>query len=230
MADLESLRIRVPKSQISGLQRLIGLTDIEVSKLRAELEHAAPSMVAGGIVNQIKGSVDIPLSDLTEVVRVLFSLAFSRDRFNLETDEVVADVIKAAQQGKLIGDTTRESESFGSRLHSLLSVRKAIGASSKALDVFLRHKKSFVSARVLTDIRPVFSEDSVPVPLAAMIVHNVELVSHVDDEHTADYIALDTEDLLSLRAVIDRALLKEKALKDAITASGIAYLDALSDD
>jgi hypothetical protein len=227
MADLESLRFRVPKSQLGGLRRLVSLSEAEVAQLRRALESASPAMEADGIVDQIKNSLAIPIADLSAVVGVLFSLAFSRDRYNIKTEQIVADVIEAAQTEKLFEATNQDSRSFAVRLGDLLNVQKAIGASSKALDVFLRHKKSFVSARILTDIRPVFSEGESPIPLAAMIVHNIEIISHVDDEHVAEYVALDTEDLLTLRTVVDRALQKEASLKETITGAGISYIDAL---
>lgn len=225
MADAARMTIRVPKDQRNGLTRLIGLSDHEVSELHRALQAASPALDAAGIVAQLGDQVSIPLSDVAEIVALLFSLAFTRVRLERKTEQLVADVAQAAVQEGLLEKSSAAQQSFAERLSLLLSVEKAIGVSSKAVDVLYRHKNSFVSARVVSDIRTVFSETPAPTPVAAVIVHSLEVASHTDDEHISHYVALDGADLRALKRVIERAIQKEAALRQTIEHLGMSYID-----
>jgi hypothetical protein len=84
----------------------------------------------------------------------------------------------------------------------------------------------YLDSRVLTDIRPIFSLKEDLHPTAAVIIHNLEFVTHTDDRHTYTYIALDPNDLRKLKRTLERALQKEEILKKSVVASGMTYLDS----
>jgi hypothetical protein len=95
----------------------------------------------------------------------------------------------------------------------------------KAMGVAADQDHIFLHARILTDIRPVFNNkgDSVD---AAVIVHNLRIHYGQDSDHRDFYVALDTNDIQSLREALDRADTKAKCLQGLLKTSGVSYLDA----
>jgi hypothetical protein len=226
MAELESVKVRVPKDQRAGLLRLLSLPDDQIEELRRALQSATPTLDSSGIVAQLQQIVSVPVAELAEIVRVLFSLALTRYRFGIETEQLLTEVAQAAELDNLLTGLAGGSDRLIQRLNSLLSVEHVIGVSAKAALVLTRQKHVFVSANISTDIRTVFIDTSSVTPTAGMVIHNLEITSHTDNEHTSHYVAMDSSELRTLSAVIERALQKEVALRQIIQSAGLAFIDA----
>lgn len=105
---------------------------------------------------------------------------------------------------------------FAEKLVSLLSV-KPLNVSAKAIDLQTEDERVFCDARILTDLRPVFGSDSAATPEGLTIVHILKLgYDQGGERHRDFYVALNADDLQTLRKVIDRAEAKAKSLKNAI--------------
>lgn len=109
------------------------------------------------------------------------------------------------------------------RLARLLSIPSAT-LNSKALSLASEAQKTFSSARIFTDVRPVFGEE-ISDPSAAVIVHTlrIEFVENNDDRQL--FLALDGDDLDAISKVVDRAREKEKALKSFLSKSSLSVVD-----
>jgi hypothetical protein len=91
--------------------------------------------------------------------------------------------------------------------------------------VLTEEERIFYSARILTDIRPIFNEAGNLIE-AAVIVHNLKIHFGENGDETDFYVALDTSDIQALREVLDRADEKAKQLQSLLQRSQISYLDA----
>ena len=89
---------------------------------------------------------------------------------------------------------------------------------SKALDLRNAYERILTGSRILTDIRPVFPDDTVGESFEiALINHTLRLAFRMDaDTPDEVYLAVDTSDLRRLRDQIDRALAKDEAAKNFI--------------
>jgi hypothetical protein len=99
------------------------------------------------------------------------------------------------------------------RISRLLSLDQSLGVSAKATQLLLRHKNPLLTARIFTDIRPVFTGEENPTPRAAVVVHTLELVTRTDGSQFSHYVALDSTDLQTLKRIVDRAIRKEASLR-----------------
>jgi hypothetical protein len=108
-----------------------------------------------------------------------------------------------------------------------LSLENVVGTAAKAGYVLTQHERIFVKARILTDVRPIFHSNVSEKPGSALIIHMLQMTQRDNqDPHKVEdlYFALDSNDISSLKALLDRALQKEETLRALMTESGVAVL------
>lgn len=226
MARTELTRLRIPDAYKQPLEELLALSPEAADELQAALEEAKPAISPSALVQQIADRVSIPAGMLTEIISLLISLSITREHYDFTLEKVVSDVAQGAVDEELLPEQDEGAVNrFKERLGRLLALDRSIGVSSRAQSILLAHQNTFVSSRILTDIRPIFSSSRELEPTAAVIVHSLKIEFRADDHrHLEQFFALDVKDLRSLRAMIDRAIQKEEALKGVIAESGLAYI------
>jgi hypothetical protein len=98
----------------------------------------------------------------------------------------------------------------------------SIGA--KALALMQEHERTFCQARIITDIRPVFGSEVSKPPRAVVVAHTLRISYHEGDERKDFYVALDSDDIESLRELLDRADAKARSLEDVIVSTKVPAL------
>ena len=85
----------------------------------------------------------------------------------------------------------------------------------------------FLSSRIITDIRPIFSLNINETPKAGVVIHNLHIHFSSSDEgaHRDVYFALDSADILALEGLIKRAKDREASLKMIFDKSKVKNLD-----
>ena len=87
------------------------------------------------------------------------------------------------------------------------------------------HEHLFMTTRLVSDIRPIFSTDADKVPNAAILVHKLHIKHYGQEGPNLDsFFVLDSEDLRSLKKTVDRALRKERLLSEFAKKSNITLL------
>lgn len=102
----------------------------------------------------------------------------------------------------------------------LLSVPE-LSLGHKASCLMVEHEKVFSSARIMSDVRPVFDEknfDANKFP-AVLINHNLKVEYWESGDLKEFYIALDSEDLRTLSDVVTRAERKSGIIRRLVTGS-----------
>ena len=135
------------------------------------------------------------------------------------------EICKAIEESKsdVLKIPAGRREDLRQRLAKLLGYENSLGVTSKALDVMTEHERILCGARIVTDIRPVFGRPT-DKPTAAVIVHNLKISYHQDDEHREFYVALDTEDVVRLRTLLERAEMKAQSLEALLQRAATPYL------
>jgi len=137
-----------------------------------------------------------------------------------------SDTIRNSKDSAL---PTREIdwENFAAHLTQVLSLDETLGVSAKASELRSEYSNVFCTARIMTDLRPVFGRDVDKGPLAAVVVHEAKITFHESgEEPTKDfYMALDSEDIEELRKQLDRASRKEMRLASSARKGGINVLE-----
>ena len=110
------------------------------------------------------------------------------------------------------------------RLTKIFKSDHILELNTKAISVLTDHDNLFLSAKILTDARPIFNDEGSALEAIA-VVHMLRIHFEHNSEHQDFFAALDVGDLRKLRHVIDRAEQKAEVLKMTFKASNIPYLD-----
>jgi chorismate mutase len=216
--------INIPENAASLLRKITDLPDDVFSSLAAVLERSKPALTPKELLSQISAALkDHSPKEITEISGTLFILYRIRDIKNLTSEEVADQVAKVLAANGKVADPAQEAK-IKSRLLAFLN-NDAVAVTVKSLDVMTEHEHILCGARILSDIRPVFTS-SLGTPSAAVIIHNLEIAYHdkAQNRHYEMYFAMDTNDIQKLKEVIERAEKKSAALKAMILNSKIPYL------
>lgn len=111
------------------------------------------------------------------------------------------------------------------RLVPLLS-SGALSSTANALELLTQHERNFSGARVVTDIRPIFSRTVEDPPEGAVIVQTLQLDTWDRDGASETYhVAMDEADLQELRAAIERAITKTATLREFLSGTGLTLFE-----
>src|SRR5579864_771643 len=150
--------LRIPASQIEAFKTFMGLPDVKADSVLRALESAEPTIFLNRLAETILPSVDIDINQLQRIISVAGSLYLIRDREGWTATQVAEATVKAAtKQGLLTPDDSGGASKLKDRVVRFVSLERSLGVSSKATQLLVRHKNALTSARILTDIRPIFT-------------------------------------------------------------------------
>lgn len=223
--SLTMLPITIPESAHAALQNLINLSASDFKTFLDALTRAEPSLDASGFWRHV--AIHLKQVDQAVIQSILHEIFQMDDaRSGMDVAEFAEAIAIAAASGgsKTLNLKTGDQEILKDRIIRIFESKKGLRITMKAAGVLTDQDHSFLSARILTDIRPVFNDkgDSAD---AAVIVHNLIIHYGIDSDHKDFYVALDTSDIQSIREVLDRADEKAKSLQRLLKSSGVTYLD-----
>lgn len=226
-----SMALRVPPEQIGHIQKFLELPDEKISGFLDALAKAKPQFNVSDLAAEISGPSQVPKPLAEGIVRVLASLYLTRDSGQpVETvekfvDEGVYVALKRAQTFSQ-EDIKVQWSRLRKFLVAALSLELSVGTAAKAGPVLTQHERIFSGARILTDLRPIFHLNVSEKPDAAVIVHMLRITQRDNLGHRSNqYFALDHNDLVVMKELIERALKKEETLKEIMENSGVTVLD-----
>ena len=163
-------------------------------------------------------------TDFAMALESVVPLVANEQYSELPPDEVIRGVIEGLSRVDGYSEWTAvEKKLLKVRLKKILTDTN-VKLRSRAWSLVLERPSVLGSARILTDLRPVFTIKSPVAIEACTVIHT--LVINVQEGEIAKtvHIALDTKDLASLRDSIGRAEQKEKALNALASRAGVASL------
>jgi hypothetical protein len=224
--------VRIPEAAVVGLRKLASLSDEQFQELYAAFQ-SIPIQIRHHSIFDDRGikPTTIPTADFTSIKAAVYPLFLGGSTVPVPLSEYVSDVAEAVKEKPA---KEEDVEPFSDNLVTVLKDRlnKLLDISStrivaKAYDVLTEHGYTYNSGRVLTDVRPVFSEDAEVLPKSAVIVHMLNIDHLEGSDRKTFVVALDTKDIEELIDVLERAKKKTTSLKTIITSAGMAYVDVM---
>jgi hypothetical protein len=208
--------LKIPERYRDGLTKIASLPDVVFEGFFAALKGCPPSYVKTADVTAYvaKAAPGVTASDAKKMVSAVLSLQSVRLDAEVPVQRVVSDVGEAMQSasgGKL---PASEQEKLKERLLRILSV-SSLDSAAKALALRVDFGNVFCDAKILTDLRPIFAKPE-EAPVGTIITHTLKLVYHEHGDHKELYVALDSNDIIALKKVLERAESKEKSLTPLI--------------
>jgi hypothetical protein len=170
-------------------------------------------------VPSVQGLSSDEAEKIQEVVMELYRV---REFFDMDLPEFVSDIAESLQEETDF--PANELPSFKERLTRLLSIGP-VSLSSKAASLKLEYERRFCSARILTDARPIYGTDPSKPPSGVMIMHTLRMSYHDNTSQMREfYIAMDSDDVATLRTLLDRADDKAKSLESLFASSNVTIV------
>lgn len=220
--------IRIPKSSYSAIQNLTHLSAVDFDDFLKALSSSRPTLKSDNFRRQVASNLpNIDQSTIESIVDELFAMDHLRDDLDTTGEQLSKLISEAAMEVQAEEFPFKETDRdiLQVRLAKIFELRQAVSLSSKAQDLLTDQDRVFFTARILTDVRPIFNApgDSIE---AAVIIHNLRIHYGQDGDHKDFYVSMDTSDIQSLREVLDRADEKARCLRGLLQRSGVSYLDA----
>jgi hypothetical protein len=218
-------RINVPPSEYATLRDFAELPDSAFSEFVSgltEIEPAIKQLDFSDVLAQKSKSV--APADLKAFLRTFFSLYRIMEVRGKSAEVVAADLKETIEREKPNNFPLQKVDVLRERVQKILSIGGAVSVVAKAANVLGEQERVFLSARVMSDIRPVFSDqpDSVS---GAVVTHSLNIHYHEEGKHRDFFVALAANDLQELKKVIERAERKSATLKSLIEKLAIRYFE-----
>lgn len=219
--------IQIPDSDLEGLSALFSLSKENADKLSNALEQAPTKLYPAHLVIELTAKIpEIDPEDLNNILNVLYNLHRTKLFIDVSSEDLAEDICDSLENEEELFEFSPESrEQFKQRLIRLLNI-EPLTIRAKAATLLRNQENMFCSAEVMTDMRPIFGQDPEMAPQALVVVHMLNLRYHNGGEVKEFYVALDSEDIQSLKDILDRAEVKEESLRSTFKDLGIPFLEA----
>ena len=223
--------LRLPDELRKNLLALSKADDNAVEELYERLSTLEVNMTSDALADELASRLTRWESyDGIAAVTALLAICAFRAQAGHDAQRAASEVLTALRrrvawdpEGNLVlkaGDEPKLRE----RLLRFLNL-SALNVTAKALGVLTDHQRAYISARILSDIRPVFSEEVPPGPAAAVIVHSLKIEFMENGERREFFVALDSKDVRSMLTLLDRAQKKDTALRALVATSKLPFLE-----
>ena len=226
----------IPEFAKEGIRRIASLSDEQAANLLDALKSTRPALAVYWLASEVSTLAGIDEPSVTDMLTALMSLSVmtvDRER----PHEIVAGVVRAASDQGIDGLTegSSEAQKLGERLLGLLDTLP-FAAGGKAHRLRLAQPNNYRAARIITDMRPLFSRHGEVKPIAAMVIHSLLVRTFVFSNmseapmESQHHMALDLDDLHELKAQIERAIEKEKALRASMADADLPCVRTSAND
>ncbi|HEX8163529.1 MAG TPA: hypothetical protein VF538_16785 [Pyrinomonadaceae bacterium] len=220
---------QIPANIILGLSKIATLPDEPLQELISALEKYPLALRQGAIFEEVDLHLDFLSPDEEKgvkeaIIPIYKATADGKVSENIYVDSVIQTIKEQGGNGLEWVKSNELVERFRDRLTRLSRI-EALRLVIKAHNVLTTHSQAYSSARILSDIRPVFGEGVEDSPKGALIVHMLNLTYYENRKRREFVVALDTKDVDELITVLERARAKTESLKSVIASTKLPYIE-----
>lgn len=219
--------LTIPERYRNGIAAIGTLPETTFESIFDALRKTGQAENATALAAQVRNNAgltgDLPLEPM---ITALAAMQEVRRTGHAEPDRFAADLWNALREDAPDLLDAVDEAVFKARI-SLLSTNTDIHLTSTKIRILKGEvERSFCGVRILTDARAAFSDDASKAPPGLTIIHNLQLGYHDDgDRHREFFVALDDEDLETLKAAIERAQTKRQTLARALAKADLKVFD-----
>lgn len=210
----------VPPPYRDSLTKLAALPGADADKL-IEAIRALPPFSPVATIEEATVSVLGEAATPAER-RLALPLLALRGQLRQMTTDAIAESLSESTDLDLDEDAR---SNLRSRAAAILEA-PVLGTTGVATDLQTLHERNYQSARIVTDLRPVFQDDLAKAPDGAVIVETLQIQTWGRDGGAqVVFVSMDEADLRQLQSIVTRALDKTESLKAFIAEKGLSYFE-----
>lgn len=215
----EEPTLHIPPDYVPALRALSALTDDAAERMRSAL-GARSNYDRATIVNDVAtAAASWNYKTASSLVEALLAIQSIRNVLKL-SESAVSLAAARAPELELEKD---QADALARRIEAVL-VAPSITLTARAQNLASEHERNLEEVRIITDIRPLFSQESEDELDGALISHSLRIRHSSIDGSSALYISLNMSDMASLRSAIDRAVQKAGALQHLLMVSAVPHI------
>ncbi len=225
MAD--DVRFKIPESGLAGLKTLIGLGPDGVAAL-CELARDLPlTLNMRGLAARLANELQVETRAVSQfVMGALMPLNHLRVHLKLETLDflrVLSENLEKEAPEKWRAENLAGWKDIEGRLGPLFEKDNFFSVSNKAYQMLVNRPNPVQDVKILSELRPVYSEDANKVK--AFVLAKTLVVDYMEgDGKKTIYLSMDMDDLRSLSLEVDRAKLKRETVSEEVFGWGVDLL------
>ena len=206
-------KYKIPEPFIPGFELIAKLTEKEADVIKNALINASIGSGPEETAKSIEGKIRFNSSELRSILSTIFSLISLNINEEVSKEGFINDIVTSYDKinPKL---SEKKREKLIGHLQIFLEADGQVKHTIKAATLLGENEKIFIESRVLSDIRIVFDEEIENPKQCAVIIHQLKIAYHENDEPKEIFIALDTEDLNQLKETANRAIQKDKLIRN----------------
>lgn len=214
--------LTVPKEHQAGLAKLLNLSSEDTQRVISALENVPITNTLRQTLAERFSTLDaIPQGEADEAAETLTALYIVLAHSNDPPSEMASEIADALKEIEIELKFPDEAQE---RLVQLLSFDSLV-VSAKAEGLMYDYENVFSTARVFTDIRPVFGLDAQELPKAGVITHMLSIHYFHGMQHKEINIALDEIDMDNIMDALVRADNKGETLKSVLEMARLTYIE-----
>lgn len=217
---------KLPRHIIQGIKHIERLSG-EVFNAFVEAFRSTPSArYPTKLAREFTTKVDLPEDELLEAIGAALSLFLARTKQEeIAQSDFPREVAKAFYIAEKIEADEEQLSVLAERIERLFAIQP-LAVSAKTLNLIGEVERRYASARVVTDIRPVFGDKEDCILLASAIIHTLQVTYFENGDRKEFFVALDAADLVKLRDSSARAVKKEGVLKETLSTTTFKNIEA----
>lgn len=208
-------RYSIPNQVKSGFTHLISLTLEEVKQLYTAIQNARVGEGVKQIAKTFSDNSNISESKAAEIVQSLLSMVHLLDSSEESTEVFAKDFAESFKQAfrdlNLSGEDTQK---FAEALTLIIPTFKGVRMTVKAKELISDNAQNYSESRIISDIRIVYDEDLKKKEQYAVVVHQLRIKHFNETGPTITHVSLDLSDLKQLQEVVNRAIEKDKLIRE----------------
>lgn len=219
-------KIRVPTQRRNGLVLLARIGDKSVNELIDRLSQYPLCVFDPELTSELlQGLKSLDYDEALEITDAIVTMFPALALTNNGVDDFANKIASVMNIGVPAENHLSEKElkKLNTRLLKLLCL-KNLAMSSKAASVYFENERNLGSARVITDIRPVFDQITDEIG-GALVLHTLKIEYLKEGEPREFFVALDDVDLDDLLEKLNRAKRKSSEAKKLLKSTGLSYIE-----
>src|SRR5713101_238873 len=204
----------IPKEDIAAIATIKAMSDGSVDALLTALKSVPPTVDTEKVATRIAEHVpSITAKLLEDVLDTLYGLCYVRELAGVERPTFLEDFMEGFQNVPELAGEKSEIPKLRKKFEKLLN-NETFNLLSKAKRLQRDGERLYCDAKIISDMRPVFSEEPTIRPTGAVVTHTLKIVYHKGEgAHGECHIILDSIDLDALGSIITRAQAKDRTLR-----------------
>ncbi|UYP43922.1 hypothetical protein NEF87_000207 [Candidatus Lokiarchaeum ossiferum] len=204
-------RFQIPKTFKKNIQDLLSISESNRKKFLEQIQMASPTLEIQELIDCSESELQYPsqmLMFLSMIYRIFKESKTNLGDFRISLEDAINEL-----------GISKEHEKYSDIINFFMEsiqLDNTLGISSKANATMIDHSQIIRKTRILTDIRPLFQDNFDESVKTGVIYHMLKLTTRQNKIEKNQYIAFDFEDLVNLKNTIDRALRKEKNIRQSL--------------